>query len=351
MTVGIDVLIEHVEWLRACFDFPRLVHSLSRRSLILHVYPNPLTPMHPYSPSTALLIALAALSAHAALPHVDFDRMGKVGLAGAFAGFDFFSNSSVAFNSATSTLFSRSLDGSLSRLASTNSGGRINAACDLDGVAYFAGFFSSLADATATNIVSYHPSTNSFSALTSNSPNGEIRSLFCDQQSKRVWAGGSFTSPGSAVAVWDPQAQSWSPPPFKGFSGAQSRVNSITTNSSDSSIFFAGSFVAAFGTGSLNATNNPNVPFSAGATPFSSSLVPVPLQSAQVDGSPSTTDAGFTNIQSILCPAGPDGPGNSWFAIDNGTPLITIRAFSSISTNGVRLGNTFQPNHGTTGFR
>lgn len=298
-----------------------------------------------------LLIAFSALYAHAALPQVDFDRMGKVGLAGAFAGFDFFSNSSLAFDPATSTLFSRSSDGSLTRLASTNLGGRINAACDLDGVVYFAGSFSSLADTSANNIVSYNPSTNSFSSLTSNSPNGEIRAVFCDQQDQKVWVGGSFTSPGSAVAIWDPRAQSWSPPPFKGFSGAQSRVNSITTNSSSDSIFFAGSFVTAFGTGSLNATHNPNVPFSAGATPFSSSLVPVPLESAEVHGSPSTDDSGFTDIQNIICPAGPDGPGNSWFAVDNGTPLITIRAFSFISATGVRLGNTFQPDHGTTGFR
>ncbi|KAF9451250.1 hypothetical protein P691DRAFT_787446 [Macrolepiota fuliginosa MF-IS2] len=298
----------------------------------------------------SLLVAFSALYAHAALPQVDFDRMGKVGLAGAFAGFDFFSNSSVAFDPATSTLFSRSSDGSLTRLASTNSGGRINAACDLNGIAYFAGSFSSLADTSASNIVSYNPSSNSFSSLTSNSPNGEIRSIFCDQQDNKVWVGGSFTSPGSAVAVWDSNAQSWSPPPFKGFSGAQSRVNSITTNSSSSSIFFAGSFVTAFGTGSLNTTNNPSVPFSAGATPFSSSLVPIPLGSAEVEGSPSTADSGFTNIQNILCPAGPDGPGNSWFAVDNGVPLITVRAFSFISANGVRLGNTFQPDHGTTSF-
>jgi hypothetical protein len=30
--------------------------------------------------------------------------------------------------------------------------------------------------------------------------------------------------------------------------------------------------------------------------------------------------------------------------------LITVRTFSFISANGVRIGNTFQANHGTTGF-
>jgi len=307
--------------------------------------------MAPSSASRVFLLATWVLSVHAAFPQVDFDRMGRVGLAGAFAGFDFFSNSSVTFDPATSTLFSRSSDGSLSRLASTNPGGRINAACDLDGVAYFGGSFTSLADTSATNIALYNPSSNSFSALTPNSPNGEIYSVFCDLDEKKVWVGGSFTSPGSAVAVWDTQARSWNPPPFKGLSGAQSRVNSITTNSSDSSIFFAGSFVTTFGAGPLSTAHNPNVPFSAGATPFTSSLVSVPLQSAEVDGSPSTSEPGFNNIQNVLCPAGPDGPGNSWFAINDGTPLIIVRAFSSISANGVRLGNTFQSNHGTTAFR
>jgi hypothetical protein len=31
--------------------------------------------------------------------------------------------------------------------------------------------------------------------------------------------------------------------------------------------------------------------------------------------------------------------------------VITVRTFASITVNGLRLGNTFQPGHGTTGFR
>jgi hypothetical protein len=103
----------------------------------------------------------------------------------------------------------------------------------------------------------------------------------------------------------------------------------------------------------LNSTNNPNVPFSSGATPFSSSLVPISLQAAQIeiDASPSSTDPQFSNIQSVLCPAGPDGPGNTWLAEDGSTAVINIRTFTSLNAKGVRLGNTFQQGHGTTGFR
>ncbi|KAF9484449.1 hypothetical protein BDN70DRAFT_989542 [Pholiota conissans] len=300
----------------------------------------------------ALTIALSQHAAHAALPQVDFDRMGKVGLAGAFAGLDLFTDAAVSFDPTTATLLSRAVDGSLTRLASTNSGGSILAGCALDNVFYLAGSFSSINSVSAANVASYTPSSGAFAALGSGGPSGQVNALFCDTKGSKLWAGGSFSSPGHAIAIFDPKAGTWSSAPFGGVSGAQAEVTSITTNSSDASLFFAGSFLTSFGSGSivLNGTNNPNVPFSVGATPFSSSLVPVPLQNSEVDPSRTTAQEGFNDIHNILCPAGSDGSGNSWFAADDSTPLITIRTFSSISVNGVRLGNTFQPNHGTTGF-
>lgn len=56
----------------------------------------------------------------AAFPLVDFDKMGKVGVAGSFAGLDLFNNAS--FDTETSTLLMRSSTGSLTPLASTNAG-------------------------------------------------------------------------------------------------------------------------------------------------------------------------------------------------------------------------------------
>lgn len=81
---------------------------------------------------------------------------------------------------------------------------------------------------------------------------------------------------------------------------------------------------------------------------LSSSLVFVPLQIAQVDPSSTTNEADSSNI---LCPAEMDGSGNTSFAADNMTLHITIRTFPFLSASGVRLGNTFQPSHGTTSFR
>lgn len=304
--------------------------------------------------SFLLVICLSSNVVFAALPEVDFNRMGKVGLAGAFSGLDLVQNSSVSFDPTTSTILSRSSDGALTRLASTNPSGQILAGCTLGGTFYFGGSFSSIADISTSNVASYTPSSGVFAALGSDGPNGQVNAVFCDTKEGKIWAGGSFTSPGSSVALWDIKSGSWSKPPFVGVSGAQSKVLSITTNSSDASLFFAGSFITSFqnsGTVVLNGTNNPNVPFSSGATPFSSSLVPIPLQQAQVDGSPSSPDDQFNNITAVLCPSGPDGPRNTWFAADGNEALVTVRTFTSMSISGIRLGNTFQSNHGTVGFR
>lgn len=307
--------------------------------MVLHLHPRLFT----------LILCLHVVTA---FPQVDFGRMGNVGLAGAFAGLDLFQNSSVSFDPTTSTLLSRSSDGLLTRVASTNSGGRILAGCALGNTFYLAGSFSSINGVPATNVASYTLSSTSFASLGFNSPNGQVNALFCDSKQQQVWAGGSFSSPAGSIAIYDPNADTWSSPPFGSISGLQANVTSITTNSSDTSLFFAGSFLTAFGNrnATLNGTNNPNVPFSEGASPFSSSLVPIPLGNAQVEGSPSSTAPGFSNINNIFCPVGPDGSGNSWFASDNSTPLITVRTFSFVSASGIRLGNTFQPEHGTTAF-
>lgn len=310
------------------------------------------TPSTSSTTTQLLLLALTSIlllsdAALAALPQVDFDRMGKVGIAGSFAGFDLFDNASVALDPATATLFTRKADGALSRLVSTNSGGEILASCTLGDVVYFAGNFSALGSTQAANVASYTPSSKAFTALGEGGPEGTVNALYCDTKTNKVWAAGRFTH---AVAVWDPNANSWGAPPFKGLSG---EVRSITTNTSAASLFFAGPFTTTYSGNALtplNNTNNPNVPFSTGATPFSSSLVPVPLGGAQVVGAPSSSQEGFSDIINVLCPTDGDGPGRSWFAADGNAAVITARAFRFISASGIRIGNTFADGRGTTGF-
>lgn len=256
----------------------------------------------------------------AQLPLIDFDRMGTVGIAGAFSGLGFANSSSFSFDPSASTLLSRSTDGSLTPVASTNTGGRIVAGCSLNDDFYFAGSFSSVDKTSVSNVASYNPTTNSFSNLNGGLDH-EVDALHCDQSTGQVWAGGAFHAPVSmssntafkgGVAIFDTKKNQWIPAPFGGLDGAAATVRSIVPSSSGSSLYFGGSFFTEFksNTTTFNGTNNPNVPFSIGATPFSSSLVPIPLNppTTQITASPSTSQPGFSNISDILCPSGPDGP-------------------------------------------
>lgn len=275
--------------------------------------------------------------------------MGQVGLSGAFAGLNLFDNSTpTSFDPSVSSLLSRTPQGALTSIANTNSGGSISSACAMNDVYYIAGSFLSIANISTSYVVSYSLSSAAFFALGSGGPDGPVSAVYCDSPNDNLWVGGHFSSPGPSVAVWNSKSNSWSAPPFKGLNG---QVMSITSNASDTSLFFTGSFTTSFTGGVTSNNNNPNVPYSPGASPFSSSLVPIPLEGAEVVGAPSSTDPQFSNIQAILCPAGPDGPGNTWLAAAGNAALITVNTFAAMSAYGVRIGNTFLSGYGTTAFR
>ncbi|KAG8932932.1 hypothetical protein FRC01_011649 [Tulasnella sp. 417] len=320
----------------------------------------------PSIPLLTLTLLLSPYGANAATPKIDLARMGTVGVAGSFAGFDLFDPSkNITFDPSSSTLLVRATDGSLSPIAATNQGGSIQAACSLDGKLYVGGLFSNIAGVPVQNIVSYDPAARSFNALGAQNAgvDGAVSSLYCDAQSHTLWVGGKFRSPvpldasavqqyGGAVARYTPANNSWSPPPFVGLTGSSSQVYSITPNLASSSLLFGGSFLTQFGSNISLAQNisNPNVPQSSGATPFSTSLVPVPLGGAEIVGSPSSQTSGYSNASNILCPSGADGPGNSWRTLDGSRSVITVRTFRFITASGVRLGNTFADGRGAKTF-
>lgn len=310
--------------------------------------------------SLVALLSTFALAANAAsAPQVDFDRMGKVAIAGSFAGLDLYNpqQPSSSFDPSTSTILLRGADGGLTPVGSTNSGGVVAAVCTLGDSVYFAGSFTSVSGQNAANIIAYKPSTSQFSALSGGGLDGPIDALYCDSSSKTVWVGGSFRGPSSgssgydgSVAVYTPSSNSWSPPGFGGLSGT---VASIVSNADSSSLLFGGSFITSFQSGSGNITGviNPNVPQSTGSTPFTSRLVPFPLSSAEVVSGPSSERTGLGDLNAILCPSGPDGPGSTWFAREGSVSSITVRDFSFLSASGIRLGNTFFDGQSTTAFR
>jgi hypothetical protein len=309
-------------------------------------------------PLLPLILSTALVSAQN-VPQIDFSRMGTVGIAGAFAGLDLYNASAPTIDSSTATLVSRDSDGALTVLGSTSSGGRLLAACTLQNTLFVGGLFDSISGTSANNIASYDSSSRTFSALgaTGAGLDGEVNALYCDSKTGVVWAGGSFKKPtlgagsvefGGAVAMYKPSDGTWSPPPFDGLSG---RVLDITSSTDGASLYFSGSFATSFASNTtLNSTNNPNVPFSPGATPFSSSLVPIPLSGSEITAQPASSSSDFNNIMNILCPSGADGAGNTWLGADSSTASITARPFKFITASGIRLGNTAVDGRSTTQF-
>jgi hypothetical protein len=309
------------------------------------------------------VLALQTFAAYGALPKVDFERMGKVGVAGSFAGIDLYNDSQssqqqTTFDPTTSTLFLRAQDGGLTPIGSTNAGGSVVAGCNLGDAFYLGGKFTALGGTNAANVAAYSPSTKKFAQLAGGGLDGVVSALYCDEKNGLLWIGGSFHAPttgdtagfAGSVATYHPSSNTWSAPPFAGFSGG---VNAIIPTTDNSALLFGGSFVTSYqGNSTINTTvTNPNVPSSSGATTFSSSLVPFPLADAKIDPSPSSTRPGLGDITKILCPAGPDGVGNTWLAQDDFQAVLTVRTQKQLTASGLRLGNTFFDGQSTTTFK
>jgi len=308
------------------------------------------------------VLALQALTAYGALPKVDFERMGKVGVAGSFAGIDLYNDNQssqlqTTFDSTTSTLFLRAQDGALIPIGSTNVGGRVVTGCSMGNVFYVGGTFTTLGGTNTANIATYSSSTNNIAQLAGGGLDGPVSALHCDEKNGVLWVGGSFHAPttgntagfAGSVATYNPSSNTWSPPPFAGLPGG---VNAIVPTTSNSELLFGGSFVTSYGNSSnITSVTNPNVPTSSGSTTFSHSLVPFSLANAEIDASPSSTLPGLGNITNVFCPAGPDGVGNTWFAQDGFKAIVTIRTNKQLSASGLRLGNTFFNGRSTTTFK
>jgi hypothetical protein len=309
------------------------------------------------------LLALQTIPAYGALPKVNFERMGKVGVAGSFAGIDLYndnqsSQQQTTFDPTTSTLFLRAQDGGLTPIGSTNAAGRVVAGCNLGNTFYVGGTFTTLGGTNAANVAAYSSSTNKIAQLAGGGLDGPVSALHCDEKNDLLWVGGSFHAPttgdttgfAGSVATYHPSSNTWSAPPFAGLSGG---VNSIAPTTDDSALLFGGSFITSYANTVTNVTSvtNPNVPPSSGSTTFSHSLVPFPLSNADIDANPSSTLPGLGNITNILCPAGPDGVGNTWFAEGGFKAVLTIRTNKQLNARGLRLGNTFFGSRSTTTFK
>lgn len=343
--------------------------------------------------SSLLVIPLLA-SAQSSLPQVDFSKMGSVALGGSFSGLDFYSPSSasstnVTYSSSQSTLVLRRGDSSdVVPLAQTEDGGRIEAVCYLagpngsNGTVFVGGSFAELGGVQSRNVAKVDLSSGVVSKLGDGGVQGDVLALYCDPTDGGVvWIGGEVTQPigqessasasyGGAVLQYKPASDSFSPAPFSGLpSGSVQSISPSSSTDSSSSLLFTGSFDLAYaGSNQTSASLNSSKPttkfsptglplsnvtvYSPGATPFSSTLSPIPLlgPGVLVDASPTTVLEGYTDPSVLFCQTGPDGINHSWLGRDQGISQVNVQIYRAVTASGVRIGNTFVNGRGTSAF-
>lgn len=308
--------------------------------------------------------------AASSFPSIDFDALGAVGVAGNFAGLDIWSEAtsslspSNSFNPAAGTLIERSANGTLTKLNATETGGTIQAVCgrpNTAGSLFVAGDFSRMGSVAVNNIAHYDPDQQRWSNL-NGGLDGPVEALLCTDE--LMIAGGSFTAPANlteagdtnrylgAVAAWNYTSLAWQPLDFGGLNGT---VLTLQPGQNASLVRFGGSFSTAFnGTGSGNATLGTNATALSGTVTSSTSLsnkwAPISLAMSLFEGGPATTQTDYDMASQLACPAGVDGPGNSFLFADGSAGSLTINLLRKEYARAFRIGNTFIDGRGTQNF-
>lgn len=158
------------------------------------------------------------------------------------------------------------------------------------------GNFTSLGGVQSTGVALFNPNNSQIVPLTG--IEGTVSAVYCDQPSNTVYVGGSFRGGNSTNAIaW---VTGWTNLPFAGFNKP---VTSITKGS-NGSIIFGGSFDSLG-----NASSS--------VTPENADQQVIPVTSANISVSLSTTQTGFDDPRSIICKtASSAGSGNTWLLPD-----------------------------------
>ncbi|KAH0283677.1 hypothetical protein M436DRAFT_85810 [Aureobasidium namibiae CBS 147.97] len=267
-------------------------------------------------------------------PNIDLSGLGRVALAGDFDSISLYTyqgqTQNANFANGSQYLFSQYPDGSFQSLALADA--YITTMCPfvsegaLQGIVV-GGNFTSLGGVPAQGIALWNPNTTTITPL--NGLSGSVSAVYCDDESSRVYVGGSFTGGNSTNAIaW---SSGWTNLPFAGFNGP---VTSIT-KSSNGSIIFGGSF-----DGLGNTT-----------TPTNKDAQVINLSAGNITSGAATSTSGFSDPRNIICQTGDDSAGNAWLLEDN-TPGFWRGSFGfGFIPTKLRLYNTNQDGRGTKTWR
>jgi hypothetical protein len=271
-------------------------------------------------------------------PKLDLESLGRLAVGGDFDAvslYTYYGQREGVVGNGSQSILSTLPNGAFDVLSSADAS--INAMCpfvlkdgSLAGVVV-GGNFTSLGGVSAQAIALFDPTTQKVTPL----PGvfGTVSAILCDQDTNSVYVGGSFKAASSTNAIAWVGMTGWANLPFAGFNAP---VTSIT-KAPNGHIVFGGSF---------DGLGNSTVPGR-----LSGQQV-INLVTASITAGSSTTTAGYSNPQNILCPSnGTSGPGSTWLLEDNTPGFWRAQTHFGFEPKKLRIWNTDQDGRGVKTFR
>lgn len=286
------------------------------------------------------LLALFA-SAHAQsfdavdIPDLDLSSLGRVTITGDFDGvslYEYEDQSEITSRSGSSILTPLP-NGILTNLTSADA--QIRDMCSFtqkDGTfagIFVGGNFSSLGGVDSPGAALFNPNSSKVTALSG--LKGAVSAVLCDQESNRVYVGGSFSHENTTNALaWSPD-DGWTRLPFDGLNGP---VESIL-KTSDGHIVFGGSF-DGIGNSTSSSKNKKQV---------------LNLQDATITSDTDSPLSGYGDNRNIICStSGEAAKGETYLLHDNAPGFWRADLGFDFNPTKVRLYNTHMDGRGTKTF-
>ena len=270
-------------------------------------------------------------------PNLDLSQLGRIGLAGDFAGVSLYKYQGQhggAQQNGNNSILGRYPDGGFGSLASSDGG--IQALCPFVMNGHLAGVivggnFTSLGGLESQGVAMFNPNTSEITALPGIS--GQVNALYCDDSSNTVYVGGSFKGANSTNAIAWVGTDGWTNLPFLGFNGP---VVSIDKHKASGKMIFGGSFTGLGNATILTEKHQQVINFS----------------SANISATASSSATGFSDPKNIVCKTGgQDGAGNTWLADDNEAAAWKAEFEFGFQPTKLTLWNTHQDGRGTKTWR
>lgn len=269
------------------------------------------------------------------IPDLDLSSLGRVTITGDFEGVSLYEyeGQSEITKRPGSSILTPLPNGILTNLTSADA--QIRDMCSFtqkDGTfagIFVGGNFSSLGGVDSPGAALFNPNSSKVTALPG--LKGSVSTVLCDQDTNRVYVGGSFSYKKTNNALaWSPD-DGWTKLPFDGLNGP---VESIL-KTSDGHIVFGGSFDGV-GNSTHSSKNKKQV---------------LNLQNATITSDTDSTMSGYSDNRNIICStSGKAAAGSTYLLHDNAPGFWRADLGFDFNPTKIRLYNTHMDGRGTKSF-